>query len=172
MNEDSDKSTIVKILLKRIMKTNEIIRGNVFIIPNPAISYSDETRNLSFWHKMEELLQANADHVTSVRVEDNQYVQVWYCTSGSDNSNWVDHCIDGYPELKGWRPVSPYLPVELLKGHTEGQTITINLPVKKTINETDVEEMSTIKVALILSQNKYRYRNFGTFENVLDRLTR
>jgi hypothetical protein len=105
---------------------------------------------------------------------------VWFVTPGSEDSNWYCHTINGYEELKGWKPISEYLPKSLFEGHKEGDCITINLPIHKWLENDKyeligcdryyLEASATIKVQLQLAQQKYRYRRFGNFEDVLTRV--
>ena len=155
------------------MKTNAIIRADVFIVPNGLRCYSaTNDNNVSFWNKQEEVLLANKSSLTSTKLEDNKLVEVWYVTpgDGDEDSNWFDHAIDGYEELCGYRPISRFLPIELFESKTEGQTVTVELPIERFNRKMKTTEITTVKVALILSQRKYRYSRYGTFEETLSRL--
>jgi hypothetical protein len=83
-------------------------------------------------------------------------VQVW-CTS-PDSENWQDHGglqLGGHKLTPGEFP--GYLPVRLFDGKTEGMTI-------------EIEAENGEIIELTLSQLKYRYRRFGTFDQVLKQL--
>lgn len=162
------------------MKTKKIITGDVFIIPNGVLTPED----VSFADTYHSL------YITAIKNDvkfDNntRFVQVWFCTPGNSDSNWVDHYIDGYKELKGWRPISSYLPVDIFANKKEGDVVTIDLPIvgrkpKNPIRGIDITPAgcripagvsveTTIKVSLTLAQGKYRYRKFGDgkFENLI-----
>jgi hypothetical protein len=164
------------------MKTNATINGEIFVIPNCSISASIEQpkRNFQFWGRLERVWQSlcYGSHKivdSDKNFYDESWIQVWYCTPGSDNSNWYDHLIDGYQELEGWQPCCQYLPKSLFEGHKEGDVITFELPIERRWHrslKSDPEmksriEMDEIVVSLTLAQTKYRYRNFGPFEEVL-----
>lgn len=166
------------------MKTNEMIKANIFIIPNASVKAATEQpkSNFEFWAELEKIWFniVFEDKIVSITDNDKFYneswVQVWYCTPESSDSNWYDHLIDGYTELEGWEPVSQYLPKSLFEGKKEGDVVTFTLPICRKawranpLNHSTKIEYDKIKVSLTLSQTKYRYRNFGNFEEVLKRV--
>lgn len=163
------------------MKTNEMIKSNIFIIPNPSIKVATEQpkSNFGFWAELESIWNniVYTDNIVNSdkKFYDEEWVQVWYCTPGSSDTNWYDHLIDGYTELEGWEPISQYLPKSLFEGKKEGDVVTFTLPIcrKAWRARLDLQsriEYDEVKVSLTLSQTKYRYRNFGNFEDVLKRV--
>jgi hypothetical protein len=169
------------------MKTQEIIIADVFVIPNTSFCYEGssaqkegfstefiDSLNRIWWKNTTDEYRKNHDF------KNESWVQVWFATPGSEDSNWYCHTINGYSELKGWKPISEYLPKSLFEGHKEGDCITINLPVHKWLEKDKceligcdgiyVEASATIKVQIQLAQQKYRYRRFGNFEDVLTRV--
>lgn len=178
MNVDPIKVGQKTILSINIMKTKQIISGDVFIIPKCGILTPKGVQLEEMRHNLYTVAFAN-----DIVFNDNtKFVQVWLCTPGESDSNWVYHRIDGYKELKGWKPRSSYLPVDLFAGKKEGDVVTINLPInspmKYSIKGLDINPAgckipagvaveATIKVSLTLAQTKYRYRNFGNFDEVL-----
>jgi hypothetical protein len=160
------------------MKTKSIIVGDIFIIPNPSISVSREKPRSNFgpWSDVEAVHTSLRfkDKLISSDFESESFVQIWFCTPGNSNSNWCDHLIDSYDELKGWEPRSSYLPKSLFADKKEGDVITFDLPICRKAWRADLHdrgntriEYDTIKVSLTLAQLKYRYRNFGPFEEVV-----
>lgn len=119
------------------MKTKELINADIFIIPNPAIKYPKEMRpyNINLWQRIIDQHYATKESVDDelTDIENEEFVEIWYVTRKAeyDNSlsNWLDHSIDGYDELIGFRPVTMYLPKSLFKGHKEGDIITFPLVV-------------------------------------------
>lgn len=100
-------------------------------------------------------------------------VQVWFCTPGNPDSNWMDHRIDGYDELQGWKPLMAFLPTSIFEGKDDGDAITIDLPITNKLGvayERNKNDWATVKVQLILNQKSYRYSNYGTFSEVLKKL--
>jgi hypothetical protein len=87
-------------------------------------------------------------------------VQVWATTPGNRDSNWLCHGIDDTDgNLIEDAGVFPYsLSVEVLNGKTEWDTISLNL--------TD-----DLVAELTLRQKPYRYGHFGSFEEVLAKVT-
>lgn len=174
-----DQKTILSIT---IMKTKQIISGDVFIIPNGVAT----PKNILFEETLHGMFTVAT--VNSIKFcDDTKFVQVWFCTPGNSDSNWADHRIDGYDELEGWRPKSSFIPVSLFDGKKEGDVVTIDLPIigwmpKHPIKGLDITPAgckipagvtveTTVKVSLTLAQGKHRYRSFGNgkFENLLHR---
>ena len=170
--------------LRKTMKTKSIISGDVFVIPNGLRAAKDMwdegTRHGMYLSAIENDIYFDP--------EKTKFIELWYCTpnSNSRDSNWRDHCIDGYAELAHWRPLSSLLPVELFKGKKEGDIVTIELPITgwtalNPVRKIDdppagckmpngVTVTTRVTVSLRLSQLKYRYSRFGTFEEVLEKL--
>ena len=162
------------------MKTNEFIRADVFIIPNASFKYEGSLEQKegcgtgivndlnTMWHvALPKELRENKEF------KNEDWIEVWYVTPGNDESNWGSHHIDGYSELKGWKPRTDYLPKSLFEGKKEGDCITFDLPIVKELDDNNCDyayAYAIIKIQLCLAQTKYRYRNFGTFEEVLKRV--
>ena len=175
--------TMIIISLRKIMKTIETIIADIFVIPNPAFCYNgsmaqEDGLSADFVDKLNRIWwkTTTEEYRKTHDFKDESWVQVWYVTPGSDNSNWFCHKIDGYRELVDWRPISEYLPKGIFENKKEGDCITIDLPIQKWVSlQKDSEEHGccveeTIKVQLQLSQLKYRYKRFGAFEVALNRV--
>lgn len=176
-----DQKTILSIT---IMKTKNIISGDVFVIPNDLCTAKDmwdeEVRHGMYVSAIENHIHFDA--------EKTKFIELWFCTpdSSTGDSNWRDHCIDGYGELVNWRPITSRLPVEIFKGKKEGDIVTVELPITgwTALNPVigidyppagckmpnGVTVTTHVTVSLRLSQLKYRYRRFGKFEEVLEKL--
>ena len=173
-----DQKTVLSITT---METKKTIVGDIFIIPNslakPKSMMFEEAR-----YDLYRMSKANNIKFT----DDSKFVEVWFATPGNRDSNWRDHCFDGYAELEHWRPIWNYLPIELFEGRKEGDVVTFNLPIESwtaahPIKGCDAQPAgcdlpngvtvtTNIKVSMTLAQLKYRYRRFGTFEEVLKQL--
>ena len=168
------------------MKTSETIIADIFVIPNPAFCYNgsmaqEDGLSADFVDKLNRVWwkTTSEEYRKEHEFKNESWVQVWYVTPGSEDSNWYAHNIDGYWELIGWRPITEFLPKSLFNGKKEGDCITIELPIQKWISLQNSEEYiashgccveETIKVQIQLSQMKYRYRRFGNFEDALARV--
>jgi len=130
----------------------EIVKGDIFIVPN-GLSMANSKVGVFNANGMEEAYEG-------------LIVEVWMTGSGSEN--WGSH---SFPEpianvagegagIDGrWRYLAPhYLPVNVFAGKVEGDCITLNF--------------YGVQTELVLAQSKYRYRNFGKFEEVLNMLLR
>ena len=58
------------------------------------------------------------------------------------------------------------IPYEWLKGHVEGDVITMSLPIYKW--DDDIKMTTRISVSLELRQNESRYAKLGKFQNALE----
>ena len=169
------------------MKTQETIIADVFIIPNSSFCYEGsvaqkEGISTEFVDCLNRIWYNNTtiEYRKNHDFKNESWVQIWFVTPTEEDSNWCAHTINGYEELNGWRPISEYLPKFLFEGHKEGDCITINLPIHKWLENDKckligcdgyyLEASATIKVQLQLAQQKYRYRRFGNFEDVLTRV--
>lgn len=89
-----DQKTILSIT---IMKTKNIISGDVFVIPNDLCTAKDmwdeEVRHGMYVSAIENHIHFDA--------EKTKFIELWFCTpdSSTGDSNWRDHCIDSYSEL-------------------------------------------------------------------------
>ena len=181
--------TMIIVPLRNIMKTIKTIVADIFIIPNAAFCYNgsvaqEEGLSTDFVSNLKKVWLKNTteEYRKTHDFKNESWIQIWYVTPKEEDSNWCAHTIDGYEELKGWRPISEYLPKTLFAGHKEGDCITIDIPIEKLLNKDERKEIdlicncdscqleATIKVQLQLAQSKYRYRRFGTFEDVLARV--
>lgn len=149
------------------MKTKEILRADVFVIPNGSFTVKngglfEDTRS-----DLYRAYTANYSNLkdVSTNFEDLTWVELWFCSRNDNpNSNWVDHGIDELRD-QDWRVSCRYLPKVIFEGHKEGDCLTINLPINRPTE--DGTEISTVKVELCLKQSSYRYSRFGNFEEVL-----
>lgn len=159
-----------------MLRNQPIINGDVFIIPNRSVSINEMLFN-DTKHVMTRTFAMNLDKYPNEDID--LFVEVWVTTPGNDNSNWSDHHVDPLWEdiskedvIAGktqWRLASTRLPKAIFNGHKEGDVITLNLPITRR-TENGTSEEAWIKASLCLAQTKYRYRDFGKFEEVLRRV--
>ena len=149
------------------IKTEEFIKAHLFVIPHPACTLDDcldKTR-------VKKIMQACGVPIANWNTE--KLVHVWFCTPGNPDSNWVDHRIDGYDELRGWKPLMGLLPTSIFKGKDDGDAITIDLPITNKLGiayERNKNDWATVKVQLILDQKNHRYKTYGSFAETLKKL--
>ena len=165
--------------------TNNVIEGDIFIIPNSPVSIPKEGieyYDLSFYEKIDKqytILKVHDSMTLKDNITDDKFVQIWYVTRGNSESNWYDHHIDqpiivnGKELNSSWKPVSQYLPASLFKGKKEGDVVEFTMLIRSYDGEGDnalyMERRQ--KVRLTLCQSKYRYRNYGgSFEKALSNL--
>ncbi len=132
------------------MKT---IIGNLFIVPNRASSI-DNWMAKSTRTSMRRSL-ANV----GLQPSDEPLVQVWYISD--DCENWGSAKWDENPEFFGSWGIPTYLPASVLKGVKEGDEITLHWT-----GDGDRRELR-----LTAAQNDFRYKRFGSFEEVLEMVT-
>ena len=149
---------------------------DLFIIPNHAVSLLDEYMSLSYAKKqIQALYEIEKANNCMIRMKD-QLVQVWYCNEQCDNG--VNH--DPYVVDQDGRVwdisfnLKEYLPEPIVRELHEGETSVINIPVtlKYYDGETKNKERrnAIMKAHITPKQKAYRYREFGTFEEVLKRV--
>lgn len=105
-------------------------------------------------------------------------VQMWFVAPENDLSFKSDNVIDHGVVIKDGSDDGVYLnpsykaqmvPVEMLAGKHEGDTVVIEMPVsldRRNPGNTD----AILRVNCTLRQLSYRYRTFGRFEEALKRL--
>ena len=134
--------------------------GDVFIVPNYARRFGDITFE-SVINRCKKVADENGITVT----ENSKFIEVWIVSKKDlKTDNLCDHgahvLLDG--EEVVIHPRISYIPEELFQGKKEGDHVT----VKFTDNDIPFE------IDLRLSQKEYRYARFGTFEEVLEVVTR
>ena len=138
------------------MEAKKIYNAEMFIIPNSLrrekIELEDSKVASYFWDQYERKAARYFGEEAARRNKSERILaQVWICSKESDN--WADHgCpIDGEHFVQN-------LPVEIIRGMKEGDTIELDLPEHNAI------------LRLTAKQQGYRYERFGKFEDVLKRL--
>ena len=129
----------------------KIYNAEMFIIPNSI--YREEGSDYNYWWKGIDTKYENyfGKEFSEKEKGNRRLVQIWTCSEDSDN--WTDHgCPIDNHVFPGW------LPSWLIRDMKEGDTIEIDLPKFNAV------------LRLTAAQLKYRYRRFGTFENVLRQL--
>lgn len=136
------------------------VTGDVFIVPNHAIRFGNATFE-SIINRYKKVAEENGVEVT----EDSKFIEVWIVSEKDlKTDNLCDHgahvLCDG--EEVVIQPRISAIPEELLRGKKEGEHVS----VKFTDNDIPFE------IDLRLCQLEYRYSRFGTFEEVLEVVTR
>ena len=130
----------------------KIYEAEMFIIPNSI--YREEGSEYDYWWKgIDAKFEKYFGKEFAERDRGNRkLVQIWICSDdGSDN--WTDHgCPIDNESFPGW------LPSWLIRDMKEGDTIEIDLPKFNAV------------LKLTAAQLKYRYKGFGKFEDVLERI--
>lgn len=126
-----------------------IVSGTFFIVPNMPIALSDdiaESTKDSIRHSLANL---------GIDVEvGEKLLEVWYTSSSCDN--WTSHHWAENPEFFGSNGLPGHLPRHLLENVKEGDVVTLQWG----------EKMIRVQAA----QLEHRYRRFGSFEHVVQRL--
>ena len=156
------------------MKNQNLLAGDIFIIPNPSFKTLDESFKLpSFMMDINTIFYQNEDlNTNNVKIEDTRFIECWFCNP--ENDNWRDHGIKnlerGFEDDEYWRLSSSYVPDWIFNGHKEGDVVTFKMPVERRCRKRCVLERAIVTLSVTLAQNKYRYRGFGNFEEVLKRV--
>ena len=157
-----------------IMKSNNnAIVADVFIVPNPAFRPASELKNELAIQAAGKLSSLSihlkyGDKLNVLDCLEDKYVEVWIASPGNDQSNWSCHGIDQLDNK--WFPEVERLPASLFDGKKEGDVVTFSMPIIcKNLDDDgdDIVVRKYQKVSLCLKQKDYRYRSFGSFEEVL-----
>jgi hypothetical protein len=144
------------------------INCNIFVIPNSVYTFRNEDANDSLYGS-----RVYEQFTTSFNYEkewsSEKFVQVWYVTPGSSDSNWVDHNVDHIEGLEHYAPITDRLPVSLFEGKKEGDVVSTKVVFRKHHfwKDTDEPETKVLEVALRLNNLGYRYSSYGTFEEAI-----
>lgn len=150
---------------------NNVLEGTleVFIIPNQGglvTSWMSKDNIIKKINGVAELSGFEFDP------EKDPIVQLWFC--GMECDNLVDHYIHAEDENGNkvyFRAGNiGHLPAKIFEGKKEGDSIDLVFPATVFCRENDSETDITVKTTVTLAQKKYRYRNFGNFEEVLKKV--
>lgn len=145
--------------------------AEAFIIPN----HSGKLEN--FWFSG----AANCAKEIAINVlgeepdKDELYVQMWYVVKDLKCDNLVDH--NAYIDIDGKKYAidiaSCFLPYTALKGKNDGDIIDVTFQNTNGWRNDDGPEETeeTITMHVTLNQKDYRYSSFGSFQEVLNKVT-
>lgn len=152
---------------KAVLKDGTLaIDCEMFIIPNSLNRASTFLCNAGrFKESANVILTANGLETES----DPVLMQVWIVADSMECDNLNDHigvftAEDGSESFYG--QVWSYLPASLFKNAKEGDTVTVHIPAGVYGYSREFETV----LNTTLSQKKFRYRDFGAFEAVFERL--
>lgn len=142
------------IVINEKVKTNNesVFNGEFFIIPNNPSTYVDGD---DYWSRE---IYKEMKWFGFTPQEGDKFIEVWAATPDNENSNWSAHWWE-FQKMTGLEndrfPL--YLPYKFLKNLSEGDCL-------------ELRRNDGCVFRITASQQKYRYRRFGTFENVLGQL--
>lgn len=138
------------------MEKSNTINGIIFIIPNSPERVNKKEDLDDFEQKWINGIE-NTLKAVGINSIDSPLIQVWAANDECDN--FECHYWDYFKMIPQEKPKSfpRYLPYSVLKDLKEGDTLTLN-------------HESGVTIKLTASQLKARYRNFGAFETVLNKL--
>ncbi len=153
----------------------------IFIIPNTP-GKMDEflfpqigTRVCNFFQKLAELNGMNFDDW-----KNDKLVQLWYVESSDSEDRCEDMYSHTFEIVSGETTYNvklgeEFLPETLVKELKEGDTISLEIPLTEYNSKyfksgIKSDEELSITCEITARQLKYRYRNFGTFEETLHTL--
>jgi hypothetical protein len=126
-----------------------VVNGTFFIVPNAPFTLADDIAEST-----KDSILRTFENV-GVTVEENEkLLEVWYTSSSCDN--WTSHPWGENPEFFGSNGLPQHLPQHLLEGIKEGEELTLQWG----------EKVITVRAAQLGS----RYRRFGSFDHVVQRL--
>jgi hypothetical protein len=122
------------------------VKGNFFVVPNKAFRLDDCTTTT------QRSIRAALSNIKETATAEEYLVQVWYVNQACDN--WGSHKWDKHPEFFGSYGIPQFVPLRLLEGIREGETLIF-------------EWVDGPTIQLKAAQLEYRYP-FGRFEDVLE----
>lgn len=136
---------------------------DVFVVPNRATKVSGmKFVEDGFYGRIESVFNKNNQ---SMDLND-WLIQIWFTGSGCDN--WEDHYPVTQVDGKDYyvRFASYDIPYNLCKEWTEGETVSLYMPVEliSTDDSSKIKRGQVWNLRLTPRQKDYRYRTFGTFE--------
>lgn len=149
-------------------------KGKGFIIPNRASKPS------GYIFGGEELISIGKINGVA-NPEDSKFVQIWIVSEDLHSNNIGDHGCKFEEDGKLYMThyIDTRLPEDLFHNHKEGDIVKVvllgtcdfayNKDNRKEYFEVDPFEVE-IHLDMELCQNEFRYRSFGTFEQVLERV--
>lgn len=143
--------------------------GKVFVVPNHASKVSERLR-------VEDHYKMMAEYNDLDQEADEHLVETWIVSDDLGTENLGDHgfrIVDGDKELFGNCYKIGLIPYSLLKEKKEGDKIELKyvahvLDISNRENPQD--EDALLNLTLELDQTDYRYKGFGRFEDVLERV--
>ena len=161
--------------MKKIDINNIQLNADIFVIPNQAAKLS------SFFECVQEEKLVAANQIAELNgftfdPEKDYFIETWMVCAEHGCDNFADHCIHYKDDDGTYYTIGiedRYLPSNLFVGKKEGDMITIKLPVWY-VNDAQFPERSNgrtvAEIQIKLNQSDYRYRRFGTFEEVLKKV--
>ena len=149
------------------------IHCDIFVIPNSIHTFREEDACDSIYGERVAAQFSTCKFGAAVKSEtkfsEEKFVQVWYVTPGSSDSNWFDHNVDGIEGLEHYAPITDRLPVSLFEGYKEGDYIMVPMYFRKHHEYRGNGEPSLRieSVMLRLSNLNYRYSDRGPFEEAI-----
>lgn len=154
-----------------MINTIKTIKANadLFIIPNAIVDTTDKFYDAPHYRKLRETGPGMSmlNGLNPMDPDSSKLVQVWI-TSKEDlhTENLGDHCFHVDDQIiagHDGKYSAGYLPLSMLKGHHEGDHINIKMDYSN--------HGIMLELDCRLAQTEYRYRNFGTFEDCLSRIS-
>ena len=145
---------------------------NVFIVPNSVMAVNDvfESFRDSYEKVMKDVLAQKGE---KLNLDEDLLVQLWYTNGDTENlgdhglvfkvAGDDDHGMIHIPNELG------YLPVKLFEGKGEGDVVDVDIPAWIYQNGEHKKNV-TLRLHLTLDQKDFRYRRYGDFASLLNRL--
>jgi hypothetical protein len=152
---------------------------DMFIVPNSSITIEKMLLRKQYEGWLSRLMEVNG-----LELSNNEcLIDVWMVSNSTtgDTNLESDNLRDHGFEVDGKRACigSAYFPKRLIESKKEGDVIEINLPItypeyqrdENTGKLINCSEDDVIAISLKLNQKDYRYRRFGNFEEVLEKVS-
>ena len=142
-----------------------IIECDGFIIPNQVSSISnkiflrEDDSYIDSFRKFCDINKVEYDDITAI-----PQVNLWFTNNEIDNIARHNFIIDGIKFSNSYMNNVELIPLPMVKEINEGETMSFLYQYDEPGNE------HLVKFVCTAAQTKYRYRRFGTFEEVLKKI--
>lgn len=161
-----------------VTRTNVTIEAeaDVFIIPNKL--YKLKPKYMTELNRIVNVRKIALANNLVYDYEADDVIQLWFVSDDLDSENLGDHGFRFYIEDDKYlvppseSKILSCLPKKMFEGLREGETRTILIPMNDTeihnCNTGDEEKVDIeLRLTITAAQSKYRYKNFGNFEDTL-----
>lgn len=146
------------------MRSFTLTNPVMFVVPNRACVINDFGWD-GYKEAVRELATANGWTVN----DDTKLVCVWIASDETSNLYDHDARVEGLAEDEYLSISAEHIPVDVLRKVNEGDTLTVTIPAHVVSGGHPTEEC-VLKLDILVDTQSYKYRRFGTLQDVLNKI--